>query len=88
MNGELVRIVDSIHRDRDIDKEVIFEGIETALVSAVKKRAEEADSVEISIDRESGAIEATADGRKIDPEELGRIAALTAKQVIMQKRSP
>ncbi len=85
MNGELVRIVDLIHRDRDIDKEIIFEGIEMAIVSAVKKRAEDVDSVEISIDRETGAIEASADGRKIDPEELGRIAALTAKQVIMQK---
>ena len=85
MNGELVRIVDSIHRDRDIDKEIIFDGIETALVSAVKKRAEDADSVVISINRDSGAIEASADGRRIDPEELGRIAALTAKQVIMQK---
>lgn len=85
MNGELVRIVDSIHRDRDIDKEIIFEGIESAVLSAVRKRAKDAESVEISINRESGAIEASADGHKIDPEELGRIAALTAKQVIMQK---
>jgi N utilization substance protein A len=85
MNGDLIRIVDSIHRDRDIDKEIIFEGIEMALISAVKRRAEDPETVVITIDRETGAIEATADGRKIDPEELGRIAALTAKQVIMQK---
>jgi len=85
MNGDLVRIVDSIHRDRDIDKEVIFEGIESAVITAVRKRAEDPDSVSITIDRESGTIDATADGQKIDPEELGRIAALTAKQVIVQK---
>jgi len=85
MNGELIRIVDSIHRDRDIDKEVIFQGIEMALISAVKKRSGEAESVSIIINRESGEIEASVDGEKIDPEELGRIAALTAKQVIMQK---
>jgi N utilization substance protein A len=85
MNGELIRIVDSIHRDRDIDKETIFEGIEVALQSAVKKRAQDEDSVTVAINRESGAIEASADGERIDPEELGRIAALSAKQIIMQK---
>jgi N utilization substance protein A len=85
MNGDLIRIVDSIHRDRDIEKEIIFEGIESAIITAVRKRAEDEESVSISINRETGAIEATADGQKIDPEELGRIAALTAKQVIMQK---
>jgi N utilization substance protein A len=85
MNGDLIRIVDSIHRDRDIDKETIFEGIEVALLSAVKKRAQDGDSVTVAINRESGSIEASADGQKIDPEELGRIAALSAKQIIMQK---
>ncbi len=85
MNGELIRIVDSIHRDRDIEKETIFEGIEVALLSAVKKRAKDEDSVTVAINRESGAIEASADGQRIDPEELGRIAALSAKQIIMQK---
>ena len=85
MNGELIRIVDSIHRDRDIEKETIFEGIEVALLSAVKKRARDGDSVTVAINRESGAIEASADGERIDPEELGRIAALSAKQIIMQK---
>ncbi len=85
MNGELLRIVDSIHRDRDIGKEVILAGIETGVASALKKRAEDVDSIAVSIDRETGAIEANMDGHTIDPEELGRIAALTAKQVIMQK---
>lgn len=85
MNGELVRIVDSIHRDRDIEKEILFEGIEMALTSAVKKRASDPESVNIKIDRQTGVIEASMDAHKVDPEELGRIAALTAKQVIMQK---
>ena len=35
--GELLRIVDAIHRDKNIDKEIVFEGIEAALVSAAKK---------------------------------------------------
>ena len=32
MSGELLRIVDSIHRDKSIDKEIVFQGIEMALL--------------------------------------------------------
>ena len=32
---EILRIVDAIHRDKNIDKEIVFEGIEAALVSAL-----------------------------------------------------
>ena len=38
MNGELLRLIDAIHRDKDIDREVIFQGIESALTTAAKKR--------------------------------------------------
>ncbi len=38
MNGnEVLRIVDAIHRDKNIDKENVFEGIEQAIMSAAKK---------------------------------------------------
>ena len=36
--NELLRIVDAIHRDKNIEKEIVFLGIEAALVSAAKKR--------------------------------------------------
>ena len=53
---EILRIVDAIHRDKNIDKEIVFEGIEAALVSAAKKHyGEEADIV-VNIDREDGSI--------------------------------
>ena len=52
---EVLRIVDAIHRDKNIDKEIVFEGIEAALVSAAKKHyGEEADIV-VQIDREIGS---------------------------------
>ena len=38
MNGDLLRIIDTLHRDKAIEKEVIFEGIEAGILSAVKKR--------------------------------------------------
>jgi N utilization substance protein A len=87
MTGELLRIVDSIHRDKEIDKEVILEGIETALKKAAKKKfdLEDEDELEVRIDRETGAITARSGDEEIDPILLGRIAAQAAKQVIIQK---
>lgn len=83
---ELLRIVDSIHREKNISKEVIFEGIEAALVSALKKDYGEEAAIEVKIDRQNGAIAATLDGAVLDREETsGRIGAQTAKQVMIQK---
>ena len=63
---EILRIVDAIHRDKNIDKEIVLEGIEAALVSAAKKHyGEEADIV-VKIDREDGSIHATHEGRVLD----------------------
>ncbi len=86
MSVDLVRIVDSIHRDKNISKDILFEGIESALSMAAKKHYPDAgESIIVNIDRETGQIEATKEGVKMDPAELGRIAAQTAKQVIIQK---
>ena len=85
MSVDLVRIVDSIHRDKNISKDILFEGIESALATAAKKHYPDADEIQVTIDRDSGEIEATKDGARIDPAELGRIAAQTAKQVMIQK---
>jgi len=85
MSVDLVRIVDSIHRDKNISKDILFEGIQSALTTAARKHYPDAGEIDVRIDPESGAIEATKDGLKMDPSELGRIAAQTAKQVIIQK---
>jgi N utilization substance protein A len=83
---ELLRIVDSIHRDKNIDKEIVFEAIEAALVSASKRHYGEEEQVEVHIDRGDGSITATLNGNPLDAEEtVGRIGAQTAKQVIIQK---
>jgi N utilization substance protein A len=85
MSVDLVRIVDSIHRDKNIAKDILFDGIQSALTTAARKHYPEAADIEVRIDPDSGAIEATKDGVRMDPSELGRIAAQTAKQVIIQK---
>ena len=84
MNGELLRLVDAIHRDKGIDREVLLESIEQALGSAARK-VYSSDEIVVIIDRESGEIDARDGDELIDPASLGRIAAQTAKQVMIQK---
>ena len=86
MNQELLRIVENIARDKNIDKESIFVDLEEAMVSAARKHFGEVESdVRVNIDRTTGQISASKDGVKIDIKQLGRIPAQTAKQVIIQK---
>ncbi len=90
MNGnEVLRIVDSIHRDKSIDKEIVFEGVEQAILSAARKHFGEEEVIEVHIDRTSGQPMVKTNGREIDRDELGdilgRISAQTAKQVMIQK---
>jgi len=83
---EVLRIVDSIHRAKNIDPEIVFAAIEAALESATKKHYGEEAEVEVHISRDDGTISGTIDGLPLDPEEtVGRIGAQTAKQIIIQK---
>jgi N utilization substance protein A len=86
MSQELLRIVENIARDKNIDKESIFVDLEEAMVSAARKHFGEPESnIVVNIDRSNGQITASKDDEKIDIKRLGRIPAQTAKQVMIQK---
>jgi N utilization substance protein A len=86
MNQELVRIVDNIARDKNIDRESVFVDLEEAMVLAARKHFGESDSeIVVHIDRTTGQITAFKDQVQIDMKQLGRIPAQTAKQVMIQK---
>src|SRR5437016_1324748 len=117
MNRELITVIEQIGREKGIDKEILFEALESALLSASRKTLGAADNVRMHIDRKSGDVrvycrkkvveEVTDDTLEISladakalnteaelgdeleqerpPQEFGRIAAQTAKQVILQK---
>jgi N utilization substance protein A len=86
MSQELLRIVENIARDKNIDKESIFVDLEEAMVSAARKHFGEPESdIVVNIDRSNGQITAFKDNVQIDIKRLGRIPAQTAKQVIIQK---
>lgn len=82
---ELLRIVDSLHREKNIDPELVYQAIESALMTAAKKQFGEDSDISVKISRDGGAIHAMCDGRELNQEEVGRIGAQTAKQVIIQK---
>jgi len=90
---EVLRIVDTIHRDKNIGKDIVFDGIEQAILSAARRRygeseEDEEEIVHVNIDRESGQVTVKVHGEEVSEEEvsdLGRIAAQTAKQVMIQK---
>ena len=92
MNRETLAILDSIARDRNIDRELLLHDLEQAMVSAARKHFNSLDTEEFGceIDRLSGGItlwrELEEGGREnIDLKTLGRIPAQTAKQVMIQK---
>jgi N utilization substance protein A len=85
INQELLRIVDSISRDKNIDRESIFVDIETAMVSGIRKHFGTEEDFAVQIDRETGQINAFRESELIDIMKLGRIPAQTVKQVMIQK---
>lgn len=86
MNGELLSVLEHIEREKGIDKQVLIEAVESALASAAKKVVGDLESeIEVKLDGTTGAIKIFSQGKEIRSAEFGRIAAQTAKQVIIQK---
>jgi N utilization substance protein A len=121
MNKEILMVVDAVSNEKGVDKEIIFEALESALASATRKRHGEGIDVRVAINRKTGdydtwrrwkvfaddstelespdaelrmedALEINAQAQiggyvevPMESVAFGRIAAQTAKQVIVQK---
>lgn len=89
MNGELLMALERLEREKGIKKDIIFSAIESALISAARKVVDDPDvskeDINVVINKDTGEIEVFSEGEKIKNERFGRIAAQTAKQVIIQK---
>ncbi len=86
MSQELIRIVDGIARDKNIEREQIYADIEQAVASGFRKHFDTEDTSEfdVRLDRATGEITATRNGEPLDLKIVGRIGAQTVKQVIIQ----
>ncbi|MCE9591049.1 MAG: transcription termination factor NusA [Planctomycetes bacterium] len=84
---ELLRLIDAISRDRNVDKESLYKDIEQAMISAARKHFNAVDTEEFTseVDRITGKISIWRGGEEIPLESLGRIPAQTAKQVMIQR---
>ncbi len=95
MNADMMDALQQLARDRGISLEVLFEALANALVSAYKRLPTAAEEAVVTIDPDTGemhvyAQELDEDGNVVrewedTPKDFGRIAAQTAKQVIMQR---
>jgi len=87
MSQELLAILEQIEREKGIKKEILLEAVESALLSAVRKviDVKPEEELKVEIDRNSGKIKAFRNNEEIKSIDFGRIAASTARQVIIQK---
>src|SRR5678815_2193322 len=85
----MMRILDSIARDRGIDRQQLLHDLEQAMVSAARKYFNTLDTEEFTctVDPMSGEMTLLRHGEPLvmPPEAFGRIAAQTFKQVMIQK---
>ncbi|MBJ7379705.1 MAG: transcription termination/antitermination protein NusA [Polynucleobacter sp.] len=57
MSREVLMLAEALAREKNVDREIVFEALELALASATKKRYTEDVDIRVSIDRNSGEYE-------------------------------
>lgn len=77
--SDIVRYIDSIARDKEIDREALYASIEQSVALAVAKKYG-IDDLELALDRQTGQ---WICNYEVDLQEQGRILAQAVKQAIM-----
>jgi len=95
IDAQVMDALELLERERGVPVETILDALANALVSAYKRNPGAAEEARVTIDSESGDItvfaqELDEDGNVLrewedTPDDFGRIAAQTAKQVIAQR---
>ena len=57
MSREILLLVDALAREKNVNKDVVFGALESALASATKRRMDEDADVRVAVDRETGDFE-------------------------------
>src|SRR5436309_4435192 len=85
-NQDLIRIVDGIARDKNIEREQVYTDIEQAGACGLRKQFNTEDTSEfvVQLDRASGDISVVRGGETLPLSVMGRIGAQTVKQVMIQ----
>jgi len=90
VNKEFLSIIEQLQREKGVNKEVLLDAVKTSLIVAAKKiikfnTGEEPEDVTAEIDPLTGDMCVQVEGKEFVSGEFGRIAAQTARQVIIQK---
>ncbi|MCM8778949.1 MAG: transcription termination factor NusA [Candidatus Omnitrophica bacterium] len=87
MNEEILRALNYIEQEKGIQRETLIQAVESALISAARKalHLKKEDELVARLEPSSGKIRFFLGGKEIDSTPFSRIAAQTAKQVIIQK---
>ena len=88
MKKEFLSVLAQLEREKGIDRSILIEAVKQALAIAAKKitkvTSQDAEA-RVEIDPEKGDIHVYVGDKEIVSNEFGRIAAQTARQVIIQK---
>ncbi|MCS7020847.1 MAG: transcription termination factor NusA [Gemmataceae bacterium] len=82
---EILELVEKLHDERKVPRETILNAICHAIQVAAERHFGVEEGVLVQIDPATGQLIARLGDQDIDPETLGRIAAQSAKQMIIQK---
>jgi N utilization substance protein A len=98
VNAELIAALKQLEREKQIETGAILDALKQALVSAYKKNYKTKADIRVDIDTETGQIRVFSQEKieregeepkiietEVTPTDFGRIAAQTAKQVILQR---
>ena len=86
MNDELLAVLEHLEREKGIKKEILIEAVEQALASAARKDlGQDVKEIQVKLNPQTGEFQVYSDGKEVTSDKFGRIAAQTAKQVIIQK---
>ncbi|MCM8765567.1 MAG: transcription termination factor NusA [Candidatus Omnitrophica bacterium] len=87
MNEDIITALNYIEQEKGIQRETLIQAVESALVSAARKvlHLKKEDDLVARLEPQSGKIRFFLEGKEIDSTPFSRIAAQTAKQVIIQK---
>jgi len=87
MSQELLAILDQIEREKGIKKDILIKAVESALLSAARRvlDAKPNETLRVELNPQTGKIRAFRNDEEVTSMDFGRIAASTARQVIVQK---
>lgn len=87
VRSEFALALNQVATERGIDPEVVLETIKAAILAAYRKDygGDELEQLVVELNPDNGEAKIFKDGKDITPPGFGRIAAQTAKQVILQR---